>query len=68
MYNSHCMDLRNKPAQIATILENIKKSYNIDLRFHCDDYRELIPKIQEYSLASFHIFTNPSKETIFFII
>lgn len=66
VYNSHCMDLRNKPAQIATILENIKKTYNIDLRFHCDDYRELIPKIPEYSLASFHIFTNPSKESIFF--
>ena len=66
VYKSHCMDLRCKPVQIATMLEEIKNKYNIDLHFHCDDYRELIPKIPEYSLASFHIFTNPSKESIFF--
>lgn len=64
--NSHCMDLRCKPVQIATMLEDIKNKYNIDLHFQCDDYRELIPKIPEYSLASFNIFTNPLKESIFF--
>ena len=66
VYKSHCMDLRCKPVQITTILENIKKTYNIELHFHCNDYRELIPKIPEYSLDSFRIFTNPSKESVFF--
>ena len=60
------MDLRYKPVQIDTMLEDIKNKYNIDLHFQCDDYRELIPKIPEYSLASFNIFTNPLKESIFF--
>jgi hypothetical protein len=64
--NSHCMDLRCKPLQIAMMLEYIKNTYNIDLHFRCDDYRELIPKLPAYSLASFHIFTNPLKESIFF--
>lgn len=66
IYKSHCMDLRCKPLQIATMLENVKKTYNIDLHFHCDDYRELIPKIPAYSLDSFPIFSNLSKESIFF--
>ena len=66
VYKSNCLDLRCKPVQISMMLENIKKTYNIDLHFHCDDYRELIPKIPEYSLDSFHIFANPSKESIFF--
>ena len=64
--NSHCMDLRCKPLQIAMMLEYIKNTYNIDLHFRCDDYRELIPKLPAYSLDSFHIFTNPLKESIFF--
>jgi len=66
VYKSNCMDLRCKPVQIAMMLEDIKNTYNIDLHFRCDDYRELIPKLPAYSLASFNIFTNPLKESVFF--
>lgn len=64
--NGHCMDLRGKPAQITTLLESIKNAHNIELHFHCNDYRELIPKIPQLNIDSLNIFKNPSKETIFF--
>ena len=61
----HCMDLRGKPAQIASMLETIKTVHNIELNFDCDDYRELIPKIPELNIDSLNI-KNGLKEQIFF--
>lgn len=64
--NSHCMDLRCKPSQIAEMLEVIKDKYKIKLEFNCNDYRELIPRLPDIRIDTTRIFTKSLDGNIFF--
>lgn len=64
--NSHCMDLRCKPSQIAEMLEVIKDKYKIKLEFNCNDYRDLIPQLPDITIDTSCIFTKSLQGTIFF--
>jgi len=59
--NGHSMELRHRPQQMKQFLQNIKNTFNVELQFHCEGYRDLIPKIPQLDTDFMNSFIDPSK-------